>query len=226
MRTLHAKYPGRCAACGTHFTAGTLIEWEPGSKAKHSDLRVCAAAAAAPKPPAAPPVTASLAPVAAFLTAARERGLKYPKARFLAPGGGELRLSLAGSMSKAPGSLQVKLDDLWIGRVEPAGAVVGPLSRRPDLLATLAAVATDPAKAAKEYGALMASCSFCGLALTDAGSVEVGYGPVCAAHWGLPHKPKGTPALSPVAVLEPAPPAPAALGGLAALAAALEGKAA
>ena len=41
--------------------------------------------------------------------------------------------------------------------------------------------------------------SFCALPLTDAGSVEVGYGPVCAKHWGLPHTPKGTPTVSPAA---------------------------
>ena len=58
------------------------------------------------------------------------------------------------------------------------------------------AVAADPAAAAKAYGALMGRCSFCDTAITDEGSVEVGYGPVCAKRFGLPHTPKGTKVLA------------------------------
>ena len=107
--------------------------------------------------------------------------------------GREMVLSLAGNTSKYPGSVQVKVGGEWVGRIEPTGKVAGPLSNRKDVLDTLASIAVDPAAAAKAYGALTCSCSFCGKGLTDEGSVEVGYGPVCAAHWGLPHTPKGTP---------------------------------
>lgn len=48
----------------------------------------------------------------------------------------------------------------------------------------------------------MCRCSFCGLALTDEGSVEVGYGPVCAKRWGLPHQPHGVRVLTSVPSLE------------------------
>ena len=125
--------------------------------------------------------------------AAQARGLSYPKARFLAPGGrGELRLTLAGPRSKVPGSIQVYVANQWVGRVEPPdGRVTGSLASEPALLDMLVMIANNPAEAAQAYGALTCRCSFCGLPLTDDGSVEVGYGPTCAKRWGLPHQPKG-----------------------------------
>ena len=65
--------------------------------------------------------------------------------------------------------------------------------------------AAEPARCAKEYGAVACCCSFCGLQLTDEGSIEVGYGPICAARYGLPHEAKRGKALKPVPV--PAEPA-------------------
>lgn len=190
--TIIAKFNGRCVACGQALAAGSTIEWTKGVGARHAGT--C--------PPAAvvPVVTVQAGAIVAFLQAARDRGLKAPKARFLAPGGGELRLALAGSTSKYPGAVQVKVDGTWVGRIEASGVVAGPLAGTwgAPIVAALDIVASNPAAAAKAYGALMCRCSFCNLSLTDAGSVEVGYGPVCAQHWGLPHAPKGTPAVSTV----------------------------
>jgi Family of unknown function (DUF6011) len=199
MTTMLSKFSGTCQRCLRRFGAGTTIEWSRATGALHADPAVCAAAAATPVPP---PVTlaADHRPIVALLEGAKARGLKFPKARFLAPNGGELRLSLAGAGSQAPGSLQVCVDDTWLGRIEPNGTVRGP-----KLLADLAVgtllvtIAANPAEAARAYGALMCRCSFCNLALTDAGSVEVGYGPTCAKKWGLPHAPKGTPNVQAVA---------------------------
>ena len=53
------------------------------------------------------------------------------------------------------------------------------------VLATLSAIAAEPAKLAKEYGSLRGHCSFCDKKLDDQGSIEHGYGPVCAKKWGL-----------------------------------------
>lgn len=204
MFKMTAKFAGKCVACQYPIRVGDPIFWAQGRGSAHTTVAQCddarartAGAAAAPLPT----VTLAADGIVTFLQAARDRGIKFPKARFLAPGGGELRLSLAGATSKVPGAVQVKLGDgTWLGRVDPDGTVVG-YSLKSDLalLATLGRIATDPATAAQKYGALMARCSFCNLSLTDAGSVSVGYGPICAAHWGLPHTPKGTPALVPVA---------------------------
>lgn len=143
--------------------------------------------------PSAPSVVSEAqAPIAAFIEGAKANGLKFPKARFLAPNGGELLLSVAGPMSKAPGSIQVKIDGNWVGRIEPSGAVVGyALKGDAVLLATLSAIAEDPAGRAKAYGSLRGHCSFCDKKLDDAGSIEHGYGPVCASRFGLPWKKGG-----------------------------------
>jgi len=194
-KTMISKFPGTCSRCRGRFPAGTAIEWAKGVGATHANLAVCGVTASAPATPQLVP-TIDLKPIADFLNAAKARGLKYPKARFLAPGGGELKLSLAGAGSKAPGSIQIVVRDIWVGRVETDGRVVGDSLLQNDVLGHyLLTIAGNPAEAAKAYGALLCRCSFCGLALADAGSVEVGYGPVCAKKWGLPHVPKGVPTL-------------------------------
>jgi hypothetical protein len=135
------------------------------------------------------------------LQAAKDRGLKFPKARFLGPDGVcEIRLSLAGPDSSRPGSVVVKLDGRYQGSITTTGEIVGGLRHDARLILTLTSIGQNPAKAAKAYGALMCRCSFCHLALTDAGSVEAGYGPVCAEKFDLPHVAKGTPALRVVPV--------------------------
>jgi len=194
--TITSKFAGRCQSCGQSFPAGTAVEWARGAGARHATTAECTIASAATVTAPQVVVTPALASIAAFLLAAKARGLKFPKVRFLAPGGGEFRLNVAGAQSKAPGSIQVLLDAVWIGRVTPTGDVHGALSARPDLIAALQVIASDPAAAAKAYGALMCRCSFCDLPLTDDGSVEVGYGPVCARRYGLPHVAKGARVLS------------------------------
>lgn len=44
----------------------------------------------------------------------------------------------------------------------------------------------DPAEAAKLYGKMTSRCCFCGHELSTGESVAVGYGPICAEHFGLP----------------------------------------
>ena len=195
-RTMFSKFAGTCMTCRRPFPAGAAIEWAKGQGARHARPAECAAAAATPPPP-----RIDLSAIAAFLLAAQGRGLKYPKARFLAPDapGGELRISISGPASKNPGAVQVHVRDRWVGYVKTTGDVIGSLSHDTEMLEYLLAIAHDPAYAAKCYGALMCQCSFCGLPLSDEGSVEVGYGPVCAKRWGLPHQPKGTPAVQAVA---------------------------
>lgn len=93
----------------------------------------------------------------------------------------------------APGSLAIVIGGNYYGAIRPDGRMTQDLAKDIATQKYLLVVAENPINAAKEYAALMGLCSFCGKELTDAGSVEVGYGPVCASHWGLPHKPQGTP---------------------------------
>lgn len=207
---MNSKFPGTCTACGCKFSTGTEIVYTRSVGARHATIPQCSAAKVARHAERVSdqvPTTLNLKSIVDFLTAAQKRGLKRPKLRVLhLDGKTELRLGLT-TTGAAPGSLSVVVGSDYIGGVRPNGDVAGarlfntllkPLPVWQELQNHLLKIAEDPARAAKEYAALMGLCSFCGKQLTDAGSVEVGYGPICADKWGLPHKPKGTPMLQEV----------------------------
>ena len=54
----------------------------------------------------------------------------------------------------------------------------------------LRTIAADPTAAAVKHGKVSGCCCFCARPLTDAGSVEHGYGPTCAEKYGLPWQSK------------------------------------
>jgi hypothetical protein len=206
---MEAKFDSRCSACSGKIKAGQPITFIPGvghnrGSARHQFIKDCDAAkeemlaAKLASERSAGHEAIDLKPIRQFLKDAQDRGLKRPKLRVLdADGQSEIALGLTVH-GAAPGSLSVVRNGTFIGLVRPDGTPTGTLITSIDLKKRLAAVASDPITAAKEYAALKCRCSFCGLELTDAGSVEVGYGPICAKHWGLPHKPQGTPTLRPV----------------------------
>ena len=197
--TMTAKFDGRCKRCSAMMLTGTKIYWTRGYGAVHANAAGCDSERSTPKPVAVDAPVVNATGIVGFLTAAKARGLKFPKARFLTSTGEQISLAMAGSTSRYPGAVQVKVAGEWVGRIEATGAAVGKLAHDMSLLSTLGTISENPAVAAKAYAALTCSCSFCNLKLTDAGSVEVGYGPICAGHWGLPHTPKGTPSMQVVA---------------------------
>lgn len=195
---MRAKYPGRCVRCNIDFPIDTEITWKRGVGAAHATEEQCRAAIVSRAVVKETPPKVDLKPIVEFLYAARDRGLKRPKLRVLSL---DEKTELAISITRggaAPGSLAVTEGGRFIGCVRPNGTATGELAKNADYREHLLTVAHDPIRAAKEYAALKCACSFCGQQLTDAGSVEVGYGPICAKHWGLPHRPKGTPNLAPV----------------------------
>lgn len=201
-----AKFAGKCRRCGCRFAAGTEIAWSRATGATHTTPEICAQVRAVvmAQYDALPKAHADGSKIVAFLVAARDRGLKWPKAAFMGPRGLPVVLSIAGPRAKVPGSVQVveglsRFDKQWLGRIEPDGTVVGRLAGDEGTLDLLKRIGEDPAKAAKEYGVLTGNCSFCGKRLNDEGSVEAGYGPVCAKKYGLPHHRKGARVLSEVA---------------------------
>jgi hypothetical protein len=121
--------------------------------------------------------------------------LKFP-AVVVRANGRDIRLNIAGAKSKAPGSINVTSavggygSREWYGRVTRDGQFEP--SRKHDaatltaVAAAVKAMAIDPAKAAAEYGHLTGCCCFCGIALTDERSTQIGYGPSCAKNYGLP----------------------------------------
>lgn len=103
------------------------------------------------------------------------------------------RVNVAGQRAREPGSLTVTSVEKgfdgkrqWFGRVTRAG-VFEPSQVAPEGVAPkLRAFAADPAGQAAEYGRLHGVCCFCNKPLRDERSTAVGYGPVCARHFGLP----------------------------------------
>lgn len=196
---MFSKFDGKCNACGCDMPRGTDIEYTRGVGARHYLVSQCTEAKtkrAIKRTAQTSTPLLDLTGVMKFLQDAQKRGLKSPKLRILAMDQlSELRIAITKN-GIAPGSLSVASESQgFIGCVRPDGRTTGKLAEDHLLQAYLIAVAQDPITAAKHYAALMGRCSFCGMELTDAGSVEVGYGPVCAKHWGLPHQPKGTPVL-------------------------------
>jgi len=142
--------------------------------------------------PAATVSVGDFRPVVALFELA-SRKLKFPKVRLLC-NGLPVILSLAGTQSKAPGTINVAgegqyPDRAWYGRVTPAGAWEPARNIEPGMLESLTgllvAFGSDPNATAAAYGRATNSCCFCARELTDARSVAAGYGPVCAEHYGL-----------------------------------------
>ena len=108
-----------------------------------------------------------------------------------------IRVKRAGAQSSAPGTLNVTDENIMVtGRYGRSGKWYGRVHRNGDfemandtplIIATrLKDLAADPVRVASEHGRLTGRCCFCNKALDDERSTAVGYGRVCAGHYGLP----------------------------------------
>lgn len=124
--------------------------------------------------------------------------LKFPRVLLLTDVA-TLRVSLAGPASKMPGSVMITENEkqadgryVWVGRITVDGKFIPGKNVAEDKMSTFVAALTlfaaDPAGVAKAYGIKTGHCCFCARELTDKVSVGLGYGPICAERWGLPHK--------------------------------------
>jgi hypothetical protein len=123
----------------------------------------------------------------ARLAAAAAHGLLRPMIRV-----GQMRLSLPGPTSQYAGRpvVFVRNAGTYAGRIE-AGRFIAARGAEPtDTRYTVAALTNvligDVVNNLAAIGRQTGSCCFCGRELTDARSVTVGYGPICAGHYGLP----------------------------------------
>lgn len=126
--------------------------------------------------------------IAKMLEAARAH-LKFPKIRLMTSDEILIHVGLAGDMSKEPGSVTVTgqtdpyTPKKFYGRISKDGTFRG--SPPATVMAILKEFAADPEAVATAYGRLTGNCCFCGRKLEDERSTAVGYGPVCAAHFGM-----------------------------------------
>jgi hypothetical protein len=132
-----------------------------------------------------------LSGINALFAAAKASGLKAPKLRLAS----SVTLSLAGESSVNAGQIYAKVGGgTYVGKIDAAGVFRSGrdvlASDAAAVVAVVSAFACDPVSAAAQYGKDHGSCCFCGKDLTDqksGGSVEMGYGPVCAKKFGLVH---------------------------------------
>lgn len=114
-----------------------------------------------------------------MLMTAKMSGIQHPK--FRAYG---LTFSLAPATGRNAGAVYVKQADLYCGKI--ADGTFQPSREAPQGTGTLVGkIAADPRACAVAYGKQTGRCSCCGRHLTDAKSVELGIGPICADRWGL-----------------------------------------
>ena len=113
--------------------------------------------------------------------------LKFPKIRFA-----DVHFVRAGERSKHPGSITVtsahpdREQRAYFGRIQRDGSFVQGQYLDSIHRARILEILADPAELAGIQGRECGSCCFCSRPLTDARSTSVGYGPICAEHFGLP----------------------------------------
>jgi hypothetical protein len=126
--------------------------------------------------------------VHAMVAKGREH-LKWPKVIFA---DANIKLSLAGERAKVPGSVNVTSNDgfrdsTWYGRILEDGTMTASRHLTPEVEAFLTLIADNPEDAVANAGKHSGNCCFCSKPLTDPASLDAGYGPTCAKHFGLPH---------------------------------------
>jgi hypothetical protein len=120
--------------------------------------------------------------------------LQTPKIALKTKDGNPVLVYVAKKTSKYAGSVMISDggpygNSTWYGYITEDGKWVQYSKTKPEFASVesiLKEFIKDPAKVAAEYGSLTGNCCFCRQGLTDSRSTEVGYGPVCADHYGLP----------------------------------------
>lgn len=142
-------------------------------------------------PPRVSACVGNVAGLLALFNTARSNGLRNPAIVAQSPVG-PIRLSVAGSTARQPGTINVAEkgrfgEATWFGRIKLDGTFEASRDGAPaELIDYLTTFAERPAQMAAAHGHATGSCCFCNKELTDARSVAVGYGPVCATKWALP----------------------------------------
>lgn len=133
------------------------------------------------------------------LFAVAKKTLKFPKVRLQVADTLPVVLSMAGAKSKYEGTINVTDggpfgQNKWYGRVAADGTWTQGKMAFPEMgqvETLLKKLGESPEATAAEYGQLTGYCCFCNRSLTDEKSTAVGYGPVCAAKFGLKDSYKG-----------------------------------
>lgn len=111
--------------------------------------------------------------------------LRYPAMHLRSKNGDKIRVYLA-----TKGYIAITLNGEYVGKLPAADKNIilydSPLFNHNELLPEIDTILSNPisesALQGKEYG----RCCFCNRELDNEGSIQHGYGPICAEKWGLP----------------------------------------
>jgi len=131
----------------------------------------------------------------AFFLTARDH-LKFPKLTIRLPDDTAVKLYMSGGRSKNPDTINIVLPDnydtrgrnIWVGRIHKDGRWELPYKQpgcTPLVRDLLNALQQDAHGIAAAYGKHTGNCCFCLRGLSDDRSLAVGYGKICAGHFGL-----------------------------------------
>jgi hypothetical protein len=126
--------------------------------------------------------------------------MKTPSILLLTRDNQTIKLGVAGSQARFPGSINVtdpnqkirnQFGDamaVWYGRIVDGEFQPSPAGRehRESLVSALKRFLVDPVEGARDFAKLTGCCSFCNLPLKDARSQKAGYGKTCATKYNLP----------------------------------------
>lgn len=116
--------------------------------------------------------------------------LRRVKVRLQDSNGTPVVFARAGGRSKYAGQIMITDggpfgNNRYFGRIAGDGSLFATRAADAGVLGLVQEFAQDPATTAGKYGRLTGGCSFCTKPLKDDRSLQVGYGPVCARHFGL-----------------------------------------
>jgi hypothetical protein len=98
-----------------------------------------------------------------------------------------VRVELQRDVLKVSNAFGRRREREWYGDLRRDGTFDPLTDESENVVAVLRIFAKDPIRMARDHGFRTGYCCFCCLALTDEErSVALGYGPICAKHWGLP----------------------------------------
>jgi hypothetical protein len=119
--------------------------------------------------------------------------LKRPAVTF-GVAGGNLRIKRAGDKSAHAGCLFLDNCQPWgastrkyYGKIDTGGAFYPSKQVTEELVAEIRRFQEDPATYAAAHGKATGHCCFCNTKIEHPDSLAVGYGPICAKNYGLPH---------------------------------------
>lgn len=193
LEALVDKLPEKDVTFATGLIASTRAHGETMNRIHWLQTLIKRAEGAAPPTPTQAPVSlGSFTKVMGLFSCAKEH-LQRPKIRLQLETGHKVELALAGPTSKYPGTVNVTDGkgygvNRWYGRVTEAGEWTRSgkdFDELPQVECLLKELGEKPIETAGHYGRLTGRCCFCNLPLKDEQSTAVGFGPVCADHYGL-----------------------------------------